>query len=257
MQLRLLTQHKFLIPLVLLLWLGTSVFLAFSPSISQAAVVNDSACRDTNNWDQGVWGQTGGSPHLSLLNKDVCYQVSGTLVWGEWWKDYPNDSYGCKTTDQQTAYSTCSDEDTNWYLRLSKSERTDAGVTSGEIKKLQRWSECKAGERDRSKWCHFLTESIPAGGNYGMWDTSYDWDPTNDQPQLPNACLDQDFNPNTKETNPCKGKNIQISYTGARVKDNNHGWKEIHPTRKEKWTDGSGSHCYYVNDTNQSSPLTC
>jgi hypothetical protein len=205
--------------------------------------------------------------HLTLVDpSNACYQVSGTLVWGEWWKDYPNDSYGCKTTDQQTAYNACSDEDMNWYLRLA--DPTAVGVTPTEINQLQRWSECKAGYTDSSKWCNFLTETIPSGGNYGLWwdtqanpsptgDPSKDWDPTNDQPQLPNPCLDQDFNPNTTESKPCKGKNIQLSFTGSRAFDNNHGWKEIHPVRKEAWTDTSGSHCYSVNEADQASPTTC
>ena len=91
-----------------------------------------------------------------------------------------------------------------------------------------------------------------------MWDTTkYDWDPTNDQPQLPNPCLDEDFNPSTTEDNPCRGKNIQISFTGSRVIDNNHGWKEIHPVRKEAWTDSTGSNCYSFNEADQSKPTTC
>jgi hypothetical protein len=92
-----------------------------------------------------------------------------------------------------------------------------------------------------------------------MWDpATYDWNPTNDQPQLPNPCLDYDYgNPNATQSNPCKGKNIRVAYTGARVFDNNHGWKEIHPVRKEAWTGSSGSGCYSVNETSQASPNTC
>ena len=37
----------------------------------------------------------------------------------------------------------------------------------------------------------------------------------------------------------CKG--IKIQFTGTLAKDNNHGWREIHPVRKEQWTDRTGS----------------
>jgi hypothetical protein len=145
----------------------------------------------------------------------------------------------------------------NWYLRLD--DATSVGVTPTEINNLQRWSECKAGYTDPAQWCNFLTETLPQGGNYGMWDpATYDWNPTNDQPQLPNPCLDYDYgNPNATQGNPCKGKNMRVAYTGARVFDNNHGWKEIHPVRKEAWTGSSSSGCYSVNETNQASPNTC
>src|SRR5919199_599140 len=256
MQLRFLAKPKVLVPLVLLVWLG----IALPLSVSQAAPVSDSACGNASSWSKGVWGMNDTPAHLTLLNNDptnACYNVVGTLVWGEWWRDKNNDSYGCKTTDKATAYKTCADEDMNWYVRLD--DPTSVGVTPTEINLLQRWSQCKAGYTDPSKWCNFLTETIPQGGNYGMWDpTKYDWDPTNDQPQLPNICLDEDFNPNTTENNPCKDKNIRVSFTGARVFDNNHGWKEIHPVRKEVWTDSSGSSkCYSVNDADQASPRTC
>jgi hypothetical protein len=205
--------------------------------------------------------------HLTLVDpNNACYKVTGALVWGEWWKDTNNDSFGCKTTDKNTAYATCSDEDVNWYLRLD--DPIGVGVTPTEINQLQRWSECKAGYTDTSKWCNFLTETIPAGGNYGLWwdtqadpgssvDPSHDWDPTNDRPQLLNPCLDEDFNSNTTEDKPCKDKNIRVSFTGPRVFDNNHGWKEIHPVRKEAWTEGIGSQCYSVNEADQAHPSTC
>src|SRR5919202_2846547 len=113
---RVLTKPKFLVPLGLLLWL----MVALPLSVSQASQpVSDSACSSLQNWSKGVWGMNDSPAHLTLVDpNNACYKVSGTLVWGEWWKDYPNDSYGCKTTDQQTAYNTCSDEDINWYVRL-------------------------------------------------------------------------------------------------------------------------------------------
>ena len=249
-QLKPLAKPKILVPLVLLLWLVVSLPL----SVSQAEPVDDSACSATSNWSKGVWGMKDSPAHLTLVDpNNACYEVSGTLVWGEWWRDNPND---CDRTNAQTAYNTCSDSDMNWYLRLD--DPTSVGVTPTEINQLQRWGQCKAGYTDKLKWCNFLTETIPQGGNYGMWDsTIYDWDPTNDQPQLPNPCLDKDWGGQPISVPPCKGTNIQIAYTGARVFDNNHGWKEIHPVRKEVWTDASGSHCYSVNEANQASPTTC
>jgi hypothetical protein len=100
-----------------------------------------------------------------------------------------------------------------------------------------------------------LTETLAACGNYGLWDpTTYDWNPTNDQPQLPSPCLDEDFNPDTTEDNPCKGKHIQITFTGPRVMDNNHGWKEIHPIRRESY-DGQ-TYCVNENQTDTTCPST-
>jgi hypothetical protein len=242
---------KILVPLGLCLWLAAALLLSALPTFSEAATVTDPAC--SSNWSQGVWGMKDSPAHLSLLGGNTCYKTTGTLVWGEWWKDTPGDSYGCQVGNTQTAYTTCSDEDMNWYLKLSKSELNAAGVTKKEIQKLQRWSECKAGSTNTANWCNFLTETIPQGGNYQMWNSSNtpnDPNPTDEQSQLPIACLDEDFNPATTESNPCKGKNITISYTGPRVFDNNHGWKEVHPVRKESF--GGSSYC--VDDTHQTDP---
>src|SRR5829696_6103151 len=167
MKLTALAKPKFLVPLVLLLWLMAALPL----SISQAEPVSDSSCSDTSNWSKGVWGMKDSPAHLTLVDpNNACYVVSGTLLWGEWWKDYPNDSYGCKTTSKNIAYKTCSDEDMNWYLRLPNPGSVN--VTSKEITNLQQWSQCKAGSKDPLQWCNFLTETIPQGGNYGMWDTT-------------------------------------------------------------------------------------
>jgi hypothetical protein len=226
MQRELLAKPKFLVPLMLLLWLAVSLPL----SVSQAGPVNDPAC-GVASWDAGVWGQGDRPAHLSVQNP--CYQATGTMVWGEWWRDQQGD---CATGGSiSDAYATCSDSDKNWYLRLNPTERNAAGVTSGEIKKLQRWGQCKAGQKDSSQWCNFLTETIPAEGNY------HDNDPTNDTPQLPDPCLDKDWG-GAPIVNTCKGKNIQIQFTGALAKDNNHGWKEVHPIRREIWTDSTGTH---------------
>src|SRR5215212_630720 len=251
MRRELLAKPKFLVPLVLLLWLVVSLPL----SVSQAEPVSDSACGNTSNWSKGVWGMNDSPAHLTLEDaNNTCYKVVGTLVWGEWWRDNPQD---CDRTSAQTAYNTCSDSDMNWYLRLDNP--TSVGVTPTEINQLQRWSQCKAGYTDTSKWCNFLTETIPQGGNYGSWDTTtYDWDPTNDQPQLPNPCLDKDWGAQPITVSPCRGSNIHIAFTGARVLDNNHGWMEVHPVRKEVWPDSDGSSkCYYVTDADQASPSTC
>ena len=222
----LLAKPKFLVPLVFLLWLVVSLPL----SVSQAAPVSDNACQPSDP-TAGVWGQNDSPAHLTLL--DPCYRVSGTMVWGEWWRDKPQD---CDLSTPETAYATCSDSDKNWYMRLSSTERYYAGVTSGEIKNLQRWSQCKAGSADPSKWCNFLTETIPQGGNYS------DANPTDDQTLLPDPCLDYDWGGQPITVQSCKGKNINIQFTGARTGDNNHGWKEVHPVRKEQWTDSTGTH---------------
>jgi hypothetical protein len=268
---KLLAKPKFLVPLVLVLWLVVALPL----SVSRADVVNppadNGACGNQSSWSKGVWGMNATPAHLTLVDKtNACYNVVGTLVWGEWWRDTNNDSYGCKTTDKATAYTTCADEDMNWYLRLDGNPAS-MGVTPTQINLLQRWSQCKAGYTDPLKWCNFLTETIPSGGNFGLWwdtqanpsptsDPSKDWDPTNDQPQLPNPCLDKDWGGTIDRTkvSPCKGSNLHIAYTGSRVMDNNHGWMEIHPVRKEVWADSSSSSkCYYVTDANQASSSTC
>lgn len=243
----LLAKPLFLIPTVLFLWLVVSLPL----SVSQAAPVADNAC---NNADpaEGVWGQGDSPQHLTVQNP--CYRARGTMVWGEWWRDKPQD---CDRSTTQTAYATCSDSDKNWYLRLSKSERDAAGVTSGEVKKLQRWSQCKAGQKDSSKWCNFLTETIPEGGNYAVTGTDPVGDPTNDKSALPDPCLDKDWGGQPITVPACKGKNIQIQFTGALGKDNNHGWDEVHPVRKEEWTDGTGSHtCSAYTADNQDCPAS-
>src|SRR5215212_8453460 len=136
MRLRLLAKPKFLVPLVLLLWL----MVALPLSISRAEVVSppDAACGDndlkgSNYWARGVWGQVDNDPsgsHLALQGQDMCYKVVGTLVWGEWWRDKPQD---CDRTNAGTAYG-CSDSDMNWYLRLD--DPTSVGVTPTEINQL-------------------------------------------------------------------------------------------------------------------------
>jgi hypothetical protein len=223
-----LSRPKFLIPAVFLLWLMVSLPL----SVSEAATVNDRACNTTDP-TEGVWGQGDSPVHLTALN--ACYKVSGTMVWGEWWRDKLQD---CDRSSPESAYSTCSDSDMNWYIRLSAAERAAAGVTSGEVKKLQRWSQCKAGQRDKSKWCNFLTETIPEGGNYG--DSGVPGDPTDDAPLLPHPCLDKDWGGQPITVPSCKGREIYTEFTGTLAKDNNHGWKEAHPVRKEYWTGGNG-----------------
>jgi hypothetical protein len=252
MKTSLLAQPKFLVPLVLVLWL----MVALPLSVSQAEPIsNDSACGSTSSWSKGVWGMGDTPAHLTLFNNDptnACYKVVGTLVWGEWWRDKPQD---CDRSSATTAYNTCSDSDMNWYVHLD--DPTSVQVTPTQIKLLQRWSQCKGGQTDPSKWCNFLTETIPQGGNYGSWNpTKYNWDPTDDQPQLPNPCLDKDWGAQPITVSSCRGSNIHIAYTGARAIDNNHGWMEIHPVRKEVWTDSSGYHCNYVTDTQQDSPTS-
>jgi len=245
MRRELLAKPKFLVPLMLLLWLVVSLPL----SVSQAGPVTDSAC-NTSDPTEGVWGQGDSPAHLTLLNP--CYQATGTMVWGEWWRDKPQD---CDRSTPETAYATCSDSDMNWYMRLSAAEQTAAGVTSGEIKKIQRWSQCKAGQRDKSKWCNFVAETIPEGGNYG--NSGVPGDPTDDVPALPNPCLDKDWGGQPITVPSCKDKNIQVQFTGTHAKDNNHGWKENHPVRKEKWTDSTGSHtCSAYTPDNQNCPTT-
>jgi hypothetical protein len=261
-----LAKPKFLVPLVFLLWLVVSLPL----SVSQAGEVSDPACLPAGQETAGVWGQPddpyyeGGSAHLTPISS--CYRVgnldsggrpdgSAILTWGEWWRDKPED---CDLSTPETAYATCSDSDMNWYIRLNRAERTAAGITSGEIKKIQRWGQCKkSGQRDSSKWCNFLTETIPQGGNYGALDpANYDGDPTNDQPQLENPCIDRDWGVPRREwvsNDPCKNKDIRISFTGTRVKDNNHGWKEVHPVRKEVWTEGTRTRTCALDQNHQPS----
>ena len=226
---KLLAKPKFLVSLVLLLWLVASL----SFSVSQAGEVSDPACLPAGQETAGVWGQPddpyyeSGSTHLTPISS--CYRVgnldssgrpdgSATLVWGEWWRDKPED---CNLSTPETAYQTCSDSDMNWYMRLDGAEQRAAGITSGERKKIQRWSQCKAGQRDSSKWCNFLTETIPQGGNYGALDPANydDGDSTNDQPQLENPCIDKDWGApkGWVSDDSCKDKNIRISFTGTRV----------------------------------------
>jgi hypothetical protein len=247
----LLAKPKFLVPLISLLWLMVSLPL----SVSRAGPVTDNAC-NTNDPTEGVWGQGDSPAHLTLLNP--CYRVTGTMVWGEWWRDKPQD---CDRSTPQAAFATCSDSDKNWYMRLSRSELAAASVTSGEKKQIQRWSQCKAGQKDPSKWCNFITETIPVDGNYGGYGVP--GDPTDDVSQLPDPCLDKDWGgqpitvPSCKSKNTKKGKNVNISFTGAHVMDTNHGWKEVHPVRKEKWTDSTGSHtCSEYTPDNQNCPTT-
>jgi hypothetical protein len=230
MRYELLAKPKFLVPLMILLWLVASLPL----SVSQADAVTDPVC-DTQNPTEGVWGQGDSPAHLTVQN--ACHQVSGTLVWGEWWRDKPQD---CDRSSPEAAYATCSDSDKNWYMRLNRHNQAATDVTSGEIKKIQRWSQCKAGEKNPLKWCNFLTETIPVSGNYGNYGVP--GDPTDDISQLPDPCLDKDWGGRPITVPPCNGKDIRIKFTGPLVKDNNHGWKEVHPVRKQKWTDSTGPH---------------
>ena len=96
------------------------------------------------------------------------------------------------------------DGDLNYYLQVDSTPNSQV-----EVRNLQRWSQAQ-------NTANFLEETVP-----------------DDQGDLPAPCLDP-------EGSPCKG--ISITYTGALVYDNNHGWKEIHPTYSQSGG-ASGSTC--------------
>jgi len=99
------------------------------------------------------------------------------------------------------------DGDLNYYLRLNSTPNNQV-----EVKNLQRWSQAQ-------NTANFLEETMP-----------------DDQGDLPAPCLD----PNGS---PCKG--ISMTFVGALIYDNNHGWKEIHPAYSQSGG-ASGSTCNHL-----------
>jgi hypothetical protein len=200
---KLLEEVRFLVPLVLLLWLLVSVPL----SLARAEAVDpatDPACpQPGEDPTEGVWGQRDqwgkAWTHITVLNP--CYKAKGTLVHGDVWGD----------------------DDRNLYVLLDPGYREDLGVASGEWKKLQRWAQA----RNTADW---LAETIPlhqdkvldpcldTDQRSSSWTSNYPcWDTTNKAP-----------------------RGMKATITGVLGRDNNHGWKESHPVRKIEWTDAEG-----------------
>jgi ribosomal protein L31 len=97
-----------------------------------------------------------------------------------------------------------SDGDLNYYVQLASTPNGQV-----ETKNLRRWSQAQ-------NTANILVETIP-----------------DDQGNLPPPCLDPDGS-------PCK--RIGMTFVGALVYDNNHGWKEIHPTYSQS-VGASGTTC--------------
>jgi hypothetical protein len=101
-------ELKFLIPVTVLLWLVVSFPLFLLISRAQAEVVSDPACAGPGeDPTEGVWGQPG---HLTVI--EPCFQVSGHLVYGEWWRGSSRDGDGnhyMELDDQYESLITTSD----------------------------------------------------------------------------------------------------------------------------------------------------
>jgi hypothetical protein len=111
------------------------------------------------------------------------------------------------------------DGDLNYYLELDSTPNSQV-----EVRNLQRWSQAQ-------NIANFLEETIP-----------------DDQSALPPPCLD----PNGS---PCRGTNM--TFTGALVYDNNHGWKEIHPAYSQSGgTSGTTCNHKYVTGCQPPTPTT-
>ena len=188
---------KFLVPVVVTVWLVVALPLWGLTSRAHAQTASDPSCptyhdfgtdgqnsNDAKAATRGVWGmdyEDSKKSHLTVL--DPCFSVSGPLVYGEKWGD---------------------DGDLNYYLKLASTPNSQV-----EVKNLQRWSQAQ-------NTANLLEETMP-----------------DDQNALPPPCLDPDGS-------PCNG--INMTFVGALVYDNNHGWKEIHPVYSESGG-ASGSTC--------------
>ena len=123
---------------------------------------------------------------------------------GVWGMDYSNSKKShvtvldpCASVSGPLVYGEkwSGDGDLNYYLQLSSTPNSQV-----ETKNIRRWSQAQYT-------ANLLEETIP-----------------DDQGNLPPPCLDS-------EGSPCKG--INMTFVGALVYDNNHGWKEIHPAYSE------------------------
>jgi hypothetical protein len=123
---------------------------------------------------------------------------------GVWGMDYNNSKkshvtvlHPCASVSGPLVYGEkwSGDGDLNYYLQLASTPNSQV-----ETKNLQRWSQAR-------NTANILEETIP-----------------DDQGNLPPPCLDSNGS-------PCKG--ISMTFVGALVYDNNHGWKEIHPAYSE------------------------
>ncbi len=205
-----LLRPKFFVPTLVILWLLVSIplWLLIPQAEARDLATDDPNCPAKGNELQGVWG---GEDHLQVI--DNCYQVTGTLVYAEWWR-------GCV----KWGWSTCSskrDGDYNYYLKLDPG---DAGLNnSQEIKNLQRYKQAQ-------RTADFLTETIPDDQKSSTLGVGTP------------PCLDSDLGQsNYSPTDPCKGKGIKATFTGVLARDSNHAWKEIHPVKKQRCNPGETS----------------
>lgn len=162
---------KFLVPVVIVVWLLVSLplWLLISRAHAQTTTSSSSGpCPTYDDFDsggqssndakaatRGVWGMDytdAGKSHVTVM--DPCFSVSGPLVYGEKWGG---------------------DGDLNYYLKLDSTPNSQR-----EVKNLQRWSQAQ-------NTANFLEETMP-----------------DDQGDLPPPCLDSDGS-------PCEGINMTFA----------------------------------------------
>ena len=186
-------EPKFLVPVVVLLWLLVSLPLWLLTSRAEAETFSDPACAGSGeDPTAGVWGQPG---HVTVI--DPCFHVAGNLVYGELWGDDDNMDTG-------------NDEDLNLYMALDDGY-ADA-VNDMDRENLRRYEQAR-------QVADILGETIPQDRD-AIPAPCLDSDLRAGAPAPSNPCDGQD-------------PPVHMDFVGVYVYDNNHGWKEIHPINKE------------------------
>jgi hypothetical protein len=186
-------------------------------------------------------------------NFDACYRVRGHVVYGErWGSDY----------DWETGY----DEDMTFYLELDDDQNQESITTRRQRDKLRRYAQARKvadihiEHVPRDQTSYYDRNTLPDGttptGTLNTpcldWDiktdsetgdhctknlNSWDYSETGYSGMPPYDADGPDNQLGTSDDDP----GLRVEFIGAFVYDANYGFREIHPVRKQKYTENGAA----------------